>query len=350
MPYAKGAKVELVSLRSSGTEVPITGEVITADKGKASDEGYFYAVWRRENPTKVGEHYKFVSTTGKGHLVGLILQAQGLEPGGTPFFEGDDQTTIDGRLVVHGTGSEDFFNGGWYAVPGRWDHRFSRALSGCLGYDMPAGRTGGYRLFLGDAYSFKKSLLQTIEHSPEGNSFSTDYCSVAFLYSDTHPDGAGVVPSAAEREVVEPKRLVFGSTWLQPIQTFSMNNGSLKKVRVKAGGEEPTVLAFDGGVPEWYGPPFLQLGVSVPAAGRYRVFATVVAGPQSGHLQLFDGDVPVGKAVDLYSAEREIRRDLLLGEVEFAAGPGPLMLKVPAKNDSSPTFGFELISVTLERV
>jgi len=77
--------------------------------------------------------------------VGSILQAQGIEPGNTFFFEGDEQVTIDGELSIHGTGSEDSFNGGWYDVPGRWDGRFSLPLSGCLDYKKPLGRTGGYR-------------------------------------------------------------------------------------------------------------------------------------------------------------------------------------------------------------
>ena len=61
------------------------------------------------------------------------------------FFEGDDQATIDGVLAVHGTGSEDFFNGGWYDVPGRWEDRVSLPFSGSLDFKRHLGRTGGYR-------------------------------------------------------------------------------------------------------------------------------------------------------------------------------------------------------------
>ncbi len=68
--------------------------------------------------------------------------------GNTYFFEGDDQTTIDGELAIHGTGSEDFYNGGWYDVPGRWEARRSYPLSGCLAYQKHLGRTGGYRPFI----------------------------------------------------------------------------------------------------------------------------------------------------------------------------------------------------------
>jgi hypothetical protein len=50
--------------------------------------------------------------------------------GETPFFEGDDETTIDGQTTIRGTGSEDFFNGGWYDVPDRWEKNLSFPLSG----------------------------------------------------------------------------------------------------------------------------------------------------------------------------------------------------------------------------
>ena len=63
----------------------------------------------------------FLNTKGKGHYVGSVLQAQGMQPGMTYFFEGDDSTATDNVFRMHGTGSEDYFNGGWYALPDRWD-------------------------------------------------------------------------------------------------------------------------------------------------------------------------------------------------------------------------------------
>ena len=50
----------------------------------------------------------------------------------TYFFEGDDSTAIDGEFRIHGTGSEDFFNGGWYAMMDRWDGKLSLPLHGAL--------------------------------------------------------------------------------------------------------------------------------------------------------------------------------------------------------------------------
>ena len=80
----------------------------------------------------------------------------------TIFFEGDDITTIDGEQRMHGTGSEDYFNGGWYAVGDRWDKAYSLQLHGCLGYSIPLARTGGYRFLVGDKGTFEESYNLTI--------------------------------------------------------------------------------------------------------------------------------------------------------------------------------------------
>ena len=56
--------------------------------------------------------------SGGGHVVGAYLVTEG--PKGLPYWlEGDDRWTIDGELRIHGTGSEDYFNCGWYALEGR---------------------------------------------------------------------------------------------------------------------------------------------------------------------------------------------------------------------------------------
>jgi hypothetical protein len=126
MPFDKSARIELVSELKK--EEALDVEVLFVPVGRQENEGKFYAIWRRENPTTKGEPFTFIETKGRGHLIGCIQQSQGFVSGNTYFFEGDDQTTIDGELVIHGTGSEDFYNGGWYDVPGRWDESRSFPL------------------------------------------------------------------------------------------------------------------------------------------------------------------------------------------------------------------------------
>ena len=187
MPFDRSAKIELVWERAEGTPIQVQSEIVHADLPRRADEGKFYAIWRRENPTTKGKPFNYVETQGRGHLVGVTLQAQGSIPGITPFFEGDDQAYLDGELTIHGTGSEDFFNGGWYDVPGRWEARASYPLSGCLDYSRPQARSGAYRLFLTDAYAFHNSLKLDMEHAPEKNDFEADYVGVSYLYLENRP-------------------------------------------------------------------------------------------------------------------------------------------------------------------
>jgi hypothetical protein len=234
MPFDGSALVELVSERA--TPVELRAEVRHAAVPRAADEGKFYALWRGETPTKLGEPYTFIETEGRGHLVGVTLQSQGFESGKTLFFEGDDQTTIDGELVIHGTGSEDFFNGGWYDVPDRWEKRISFPLSGCLGYAKHLGRTGAYRLFLGDTYAFRKSLRQTIEHAGEKNSIPTDYCSVTYLYSERRPTTDLTPLPLKDRAVTDLQEVIFPAGGQTPIYAWSFDRASLTRKKAQLDG------------------------------------------------------------------------------------------------------------------
>jgi len=88
MPYEKSARIELVSERTSGPPIDLQADVTFATVAKATDEGKFYALWRRENPTREGAPFTYLKTQGRGKVVGNILQAQGLKTGTTEFFEG----------------------------------------------------------------------------------------------------------------------------------------------------------------------------------------------------------------------------------------------------------------------
>src|SRR5579871_4296159 len=90
MPYDHSARIEISSERQTGPAVRFTSEVFSTSAARQNNEGRFYARWNRENPVPEGQPFKFVDVEGRGHLVGVVLQAQGLEPGQTLFFEGDD--------------------------------------------------------------------------------------------------------------------------------------------------------------------------------------------------------------------------------------------------------------------
>jgi hypothetical protein len=79
-------------------------------------------------------------------------------------------------------------------------------------------RTGAYRFFIGDAYSYRNSILQTIEHGPEGNALEADYCGVTYLYSENRPTVDFEIPTLAQRQVVDPVNITFTADWTVPIK------------------------------------------------------------------------------------------------------------------------------------
>ncbi len=213
MPYDQSAKIELI-YRKTNMDTLLGGVTLLVKvylqnkKRNAATEGKFYAAWNTQNPVVTGKPFTMLDVKGKGHLAGVSLQAQGLKPGMTLFFEGDDSTVIDGQTRFHGTGSEDFFNGGWYALLDRWNDAMSLPLSGCLYYSTALSRTGGYRYFITDKISFNTSLLQTIEHGPEHNLFPSEYTSVSYYYCDKN-NAPKVFPDNNNTTMFEPDTLVF---------------------------------------------------------------------------------------------------------------------------------------------
>jgi hypothetical protein len=349
MPFEHSAKIELISLRKADRAIALRGKIITADAPRKQTEGKFYAVWRRENPTTNGQPFTFVETKGRGHIVGLAVQGQGMESGKTPFFEGDDECTIDGELTIHGTGSEDFFNGGWYDVPDRWDGRFALPLSGCLAYQKHLGRSGGYRFMITDAFAFQKSILQTIEHAPEKNDLLTDYCGMTYLYCESPPTIEMSEPDEAARKVVNPKKITFAASWSIPVQSFCMADATLGRKGIKLNNEDLRYLSLRANGDDFFGPPFIQFSCTLPEAGDYKVFIDTIEGPEQGKLRLFQNESPDGEAVDLYLKEPAKAERIPMGTFHAREGENHVMFKIVGKNDASKALGFDLINLVFER-
>ena len=351
MPFDRSAKIELEAEPGINQAVSVEVEILYTPIARKENEGKFYALWRRENPTTKGKPFTFIDTNGQGHLVGIIQQSQGFESGVTPFFEGDDQTTIDNELVIHGTGSEDFYNGGWYDVPGRWETKRSFPLSGCLGYKKHLGRTGGYRMMLGDAYSYNENILQTIEHAPTNNDILNDYCAVTYLYSMERPTCSFDLPLAEERKVIDPQKIIFAEWWNTPIYSFSLKNAVLTKETIKDINEKDvrclSMKAKDNAV---FGPHSISFTCELPAAGTYRISLDAVKGPDQGIIQMFVDEAPAGPKLDFYDTGIQAAPGEYAATLQLEQGLNNLMFKLIDKNEKSEGLGFRLTNIICERV
>jgi hypothetical protein len=219
MPFDHRAQVELIYRTGNAnlSEIPFKATIYSSGNPRIKEkEGRFYASWNSHAYASGDGPHIFLNTAGKGHYIGSVLQARGLHAGMTYFFEGDDSSAIDGKMKIHGTGSEDYFNGGWYALLDRWDTRMSLPIHGALDYSLAFCRTGGYRLYLNDKISFDKSIFQSIEHGPVNNSIPAAYTSVGLYYCDRSPSSI-LKPDNELTKIVIPDTLMIYPQLMQSI-------------------------------------------------------------------------------------------------------------------------------------
>jgi hypothetical protein len=303
MPFDKHALIQLIYRKGepAGDAKPLAISArlyYTKRKRLVEKEGKFYACWNRY--TEQGSPHVFLDAKGKGHYVGSVLQAQGRRPGMTYFFEGDDSTVADGRLSMHGTGSEDYFNGGWYALPDRWDRRLSLPIHGCLDYSLPFCRTGGYRLYLSDKIPFEHTFFQSIEHGPAGNNVPVDYTSLGLYYCNSAPS-AYIKPSNALSKVYMPDTLVIYpqlmnfTLWgdMSFTTSWTYNTGGLS-YNLNAGGEEAALRISMAGIPY----------------GKYRLLADYVENKNGCSFSFWQGQSQVSGWIQGYRAAEEQRIDM----------------------------------------
>jgi hypothetical protein len=219
-----------------------------------------------------------------------------------------------------------------------------------LEYRKYLGRTGGYRWMIADAYPYRKSIDFTIEHGPAGNKIPTDYTSVTFFYSLEPPGLDSSVPSATDRRVSAPERIVFVPGWNVPIRTFSLQNATLAKQVAKIRNRMVRHLAFRATGRDVFGPHHVSFICDMPSAGRYQVGLKALYGPEQGIVQMYQHDSPIGEPVNLYSEDRRASGVLPLGVLDMVEGDNAVFLVLVGKDERSKTLGLDAVELIFERV
>lgn len=185
MPFAGGARVELVNTGSAATGDIAYAIGYTSPAGPSTwPYGTFHAAYRSETPTTAGVDYTMLETEGTGHFVGVAQVMFGNDGSGSRnYLEGDERIYVDGGLTpsLYDTGTEDFYNGGWYYREGE----FTLPLHGAPLHRMspwPHADTC-YRYLMADAVPFTRSIKVGMEHGA-ANDRMIDIASVAFYYKN----------------------------------------------------------------------------------------------------------------------------------------------------------------------
>jgi hypothetical protein len=310
MPFDKKAKIELVYRQvesSSQNPVQVSMRVwYSSQKRVPDEEGKFYAHWNKNIKSLTGHPYIFLNVNGKGHYVGTILQAQGKQPGMTYFFEGDDSVSIDEGFRIHGTGSEDYFNGGWYALMDRWDDKMSLPLHGALDYSLPFCRTGGYRLYISDKLSFENSFFQSIEHGPIGNKFPVDYTSVALYYSNT-PIKEYIEPTSELTSVFIPDTLII----YPQLMDYNFDGNMDLKTTWKYGTGGKSYL-FTPGDDAW-----LRISLADIPRDKYSIFFDVMKESFGCDFSLWQRQTRISEWISTYQPVEERKKELYVCDINL---------------------------------
>jgi len=244
MPFARHARI----VARNGTGRAIDAFYFNADvelpDSLPTPLATLHAWWHRDPRTTSREPHLILDAHGAGHFVGMSLNAESLD-GSLGFLEGDERFFIDGSFRGQGTGTEDYFNSGWYFNQGT----FAAPFHGLVVKDDKRGRIAAYRWHLPDPVPFRDSIRVDIEHG-HANTEVADYATMAYWYQTEPHTPLPPLPPPDERRAMG--------------------------VRIPPGAHMAKDIPATFHVDAW------TLHVPVSRPDRYEVVAYPVGGPRSG--------------------------------------------------------------------
>ena len=202
MPFARSARITLENQSDKKIYAFYYNISYQRLDSLPPETAYFHAHWRRDT-TRAGENYTLLEATGRGHYAGCVLSMQGTTPLSLWFLEGDEMIYVDDEghpPAVHGTGTEDYFNSGWYFSKGT----FAAPFHGLTIKDLLRARICAYRFHIEDPIPFEKNIRVTMEHGGTNDASGADYSSVAYWYQTEPHKYPGVLPPAFDRRPNDP--------------------------------------------------------------------------------------------------------------------------------------------------
>jgi hypothetical protein len=188
MPFGNQMLVTL----ENGTKSSVIVDVMADFEAGVFDpnaEGYLHAQFYNEYTRKNRVH-PLVNIRGqRGHFVGMV--ESWVDPkSGYGFLEGDEQIRVDNEAWIpsqtkgtvigpwNGTGTEDYYNSGYYFFGGLLE----RPTYGVV-VKEDAGRLAAYRWHVLEAPTFQSSIDVQMEHGATNNNPGTYMSSLAFWYA-----------------------------------------------------------------------------------------------------------------------------------------------------------------------
>jgi hypothetical protein len=172
MPFARHGVGQIVN----HGDQPVTLRAAVAASGSRADGDMYFHARCHATVTQPGVPHVICAVDGKGTYVGTAVTLVGDTD--LKFLEGNDQILADGQKL-EGTGTEDFFNGGWFFRFGPYADRFAGASVLAAG----KSRVAAYRWQVADCVPFDKHLDVCLQHGPENDTPGLSYRSVGYWYA-----------------------------------------------------------------------------------------------------------------------------------------------------------------------
>lgn len=177
MPYREAAEIRFINTSDQIADISYW---VTYRPEEVQHDNYFFARYNSAE-TKEGMPYEVLSVKGEGHFVGASISAT--EADSLLILEGDDSYSVDGRSPeeFHGTGTDDYFNAGWYFAEGST----SSPTAGVALKDAkkPNGFSA-YRSHFTEPVTFEDSFVFNLEHGPNNDRPGVKYSSVSYWYQN----------------------------------------------------------------------------------------------------------------------------------------------------------------------
>lgn len=212
MPFGSHAKVTIendTGQKSDSFFFQIDYELLPKLPANA---GRFHVQFRRQNPTVLKQDFVIVDNlSGPGMYVGTVIGVRALEDHW--WGEGEVKMYMDGDTeypTICGTGSEDYFCGGWGMFPNVSPyHGCTFMLKNDFFKHVILSM---YRWHVLDPVRYRKSLKVTIQQmgwGPQGlYERMDDWCSTAFWYQAEPHNPFPKLPDRAARiaDLIEPEK------------------------------------------------------------------------------------------------------------------------------------------------
>jgi hypothetical protein len=175
MPFQKSADIRFINKTKEVSDIAYW---VTWKNGANADDDYFFAQ-HNAGVTAEGKPFVAASIKGQGHYVGTTVAAKNADS--LTILEGDGSYVIDGAPAseFHGTGTDDYFDGGSYFASGKASAP-THAVTMKNG-DAPVGFMA-FRSHLTEPVPFKESFVFELEHGPHNDRPGAFYESVAYWY------------------------------------------------------------------------------------------------------------------------------------------------------------------------